>query len=779
MDIKRAAVIGAGVMGSGIAAHLANAGIPVMLLDIVAKDNPDRSAIAKGAVEKMLKADPAPFMTKKAASLVTPGNLEDDLAALKDVDWVIEAVIECLDIKQSLYEKLEAVCQPSCIISSNTSTIPLQDLVAGRGDNFAQHFLITHFFNPPRYMRLLEVVAGAKTLPDVLHTIEQVGDVRLGKGVVHCHDRPGFIANRIGTYWIQVALNEAISRKLSVEEADVMMARPLGFPKTGVFGLMDLVGLDLMPHIAKSLMGSLPKEDAFCQAYVLPPVMEKMIADGYTGRKGKGGFYRLNTAGGAKVKEAVNLHDGSYAKAGKPKFASAEAGKGGLKAVLLHADEGGQYARAVMLRVFSYVAGLVPEIAGDIESVDRAMRLGYNWKQGPFEMMDNLGVDVLIAELEKDGLPVSTLLQQAKGKSFYQLAGGQLSQLGVDGAYHPITRPEGVLLLADIKRNSAPVAKNASASLWDIGDGVLCAEFHSKMNAIDTDIFGLLQKAIALIGTGSGQYKALVIHNEADNFSVGANLGLAIFALNIGLYPQIEQLVEMGQQTYKMLKFASFPTVAAPSGMALGGGCEVLLHCSHVQAHAETYPGLVEVGVGLIPGWGGCKEMLLRHTPEKPKAGQGGPMPALGKVFEILGTAKVGKSAFEAQELGYFRPTDGVTMNKDRLLFDAKKKALDLLAAGYKAPEPRTLKVAGPSGRAALDMAVQGLREQGKATPYDLVVSDYLAETLSGGSADPLDEVSEDDILKLERSNFMKLVRHEGTLKRIEHMLLNGKPLRN
>ncbi len=778
MEIKKAAVIGAGVMGSGIAAHLANAGIPVLLFDIVPPNLPeggDRTAIAKGALEKMQKADPAPFMTKKAVGLVTPCNLDDDFAQLADVDWIIEAVIEKIEIKQNLYARLETVRKPQAVVSSNTSTIPLEHLIEGRSDVFAQHFLITHFFNPPRYLRLLELVVGDKTLPEVTKTISAVCDVRLGKGVVACKDRPGFIGNRIGTYWIQVAMNEALARGLSVEEADLVMGKPLGFPSTGVFGLMDLVGLDLMPHIAKSMISSLPPEDAFCKAYVLPPVMEKLISEGYTGRKGKGGFFRINREGGGKVKEALNLKTGTYAPATKPKLESVDAGKKGIKALLLHPDKGGQYARAVMLHVLAYAAALVPEIADDAASIDAAMRLGYAWKFGPFEMIDALGVDTVIAELEKDGLFVPPFLQQAKGRSFYKVEGGHYMQLGLDGAYHQILRPEGVLLLSDIKRASQPVAQNPSASLWDIGDGVLCAEYHSKMNAIDLDIFAMLRKAMALIGDGKGAYKALVIHNEADNFSVGANLGLAIFALNIGLYPQIEQLVAEGQETYKAIKFAPFPSVAAPAGMALGGGCEILLNTSAVQAHAETYPGLVEVGVGLIPGWGGCKEMMLRLSDST----GGGPMPALAKAFETIGTAKVGKSAFEAQEIGYFRKTDGVTMNRDRLLFDAKKKALDLLAAGYQPPAPRTIHVAGESGKATLKMAVEGLRQQGKATPYDEVVSGYLAEVLSGGDHDILDEVSEDDLIALERRAFMALVKNEGTLQRIEYMLLNGKPLRN
>lgn len=773
MTINRAAVIGAGVMGSGIAAHFANAGIPVLLLDIPAKDG-DRSGIAKGAIEKMLKADPAPLMSKKAASLITPGNLEDDIEKLGEVDWIVEAVIERLDIKRDLFAKVDKVRKAGSIVSSNTSTIPLAQMIDGQSAAFAQDFLISHFFNPPRYMRLLEWVTGPATRADAATEVKDFCDRVLGKGVVLCKDRPGFIANRIGTYWIQVALNEAIARGVTVEEADSVMGKPLGFPKTGVFGLMDLVGIDLMPHIAKSLMSTLPAEDAFCTSYQLPPVMAKMIEDGYTGRKGKGGFYRLNTANGEKVKEAINLQTGVYSKAEKPKLESADAGKKGIKAVMLHPDKGGQYARAVLLRVLAYAASLVPEIADDVLSVDTAMKLGYNWKFGPFEMIDAIGAEVLMAELQKDGLTLPPLLT---AQPFYKTENGKLFQRLPSGDYEPVLRAEGVLLLSDIKRASQPVAKNPSASLWDIGDGVLCLEFHSKMNAIDLDIFAMERKAISLIGDGKGAYKALVIHNEAESaFSAGANLGLALFAINVGLWPQIEQLVAEGQETYKALKFAPFPVVAAPSGLCLGGGCEILLHADFVQAHAETYCGLVEVGVGLIPGWGGCKEMLLRAF-EKPRGN--GPLPPVAQVFETIGTAKVAKSAFEAKDIGYFRDsTTGISMNRDRLLFDAKQKALELLQ-DYKAPEPRTLRLGGPTIKATLSMAVEGLRQTGKATPYDVVVSDKLSDVLSGFNKDITEETTEDEILKFERSVFIELVKNEGTINRIEHMLTTGKPLRN
>lgn len=778
--IARVGVIGAGVMGAGIAAHVANAGLPVVLLDIVPAGQSDRNALAAGAIEKLKKAKPAPLMSEKFARRITPGNLEDHLPLLAECDWIIEAVVERLDVKQAVFRQIDSVRKSGSIVSSNTSTIPLGRLLEGLPESFQRDFLITHFFNPPRYMRLLELVVGERTRPAAADAVRAFCDVALGKSVVDCRDTPGFIANRIGTFWIEAATIEAIEGGLTVEEADAVAGRPMGFPKTGVFGLMDLVGIDLGPHIAASLLATLPPDDAYRALHRDLPLIRKMIEAGLTGRKGKGGFYRIDKSAGGRARLAIDLATGEYRPSVKASLASlsaARAAKGpaALRALVEHPDRGGRYAWKMLSQTLAYAASLVPEIAGDVASVDEAMRCGYAWERGPFELIDQLGPAWLANRLAAEGRSVPPLLAAVGEGSFYRVEAGRRQQFGVDGAYHDIVRPDGVLRLADVKLAGKPVAKNASASLWDLGDGVLCLEFHTKMNALDEGVIRMVQTAMGRIDGRT--FKALVLHNEAENFSVGANIGVVLFAANVAAWPLIEASVEAGQQTFKALKYAPFPTVGAPSGMALGGGCEILLHCSAVQAHAESYIGLVEVGVGLIPGWGGCKEMIGRWVtnPARP----GGPMPPVAKVFETISTAKVATSAAEAQELLFLRPTDGITMNRDRLLADAKAKALALVAAGYRPPAPPEISLPGTSGRAALDMAVAGFRASGAATAHDAVVARRLAVVVSGGDTDPTETLTEDDLSRLERQAFMDLLRTPGTLARIEHMLDTGKPLRN
>ena len=526
-----------------------------------------------------------------------------------------------------------------------------------------------------------------------------------------------------------------------------------------------------MPHINASLAAAAAAGRSLPRGSSELPLIEKMISEGYTGRKGKGGFYRINRDGGQGEGGDRPRHRrvpaGAQARDRGPEASASS------RALLEHDSPHGRYAWRVLGPTLAYAAALVGDAADDIQSIDEAMRLGYNWKFGPFELIDQLGPAWLTARLEADGAAVAPLLRIADGRPFYRVHEGRRQALGLDGAYHDVVRPEGVVMLEDLKLDATPVLKNGSAALWDIGDGVACLEFTSKMNALDPDTMDLLMRAIHRVAQ---DFKALVIYNEGTNFSVGANLGLALFAANIAAWSEIENLVAQGQATYRVLKYAPFPVVGAPSGMALGGGCEILLHCDAVQAHAETYMGLVEVGVGLIPGWGGCKEMLQRWFAlgRLPK----GPMPPIAKAFETISTATVAKSAAEAKELLFLHSTDGVTMNRYRLLADAKAKALQL-AKNYKPPEPQLVNLPGPSARVAMEMAVDGFARLGKATPYDKIVSGALAEVLSGGDTDITEAIDEDGLLKLERESFRRLVRRPETLARIEHMLTTSKPLRN
>ncbi len=772
-QIKKVGVIGAGLMGSGIAAQIANAGVPVILLDIVPDGAKDRNQLANGALAAMAKADPAPLMHRGAARLITPGNLDDHLALLGDCDWIVEVVIEKPSVKQALYAKLETVRKADAVVSSNTSTIPLSTLIEGRSAEFAAHFMITHFFNPPRYMRLMELVRGPTTLAGAADAIRAFCDHRLGKTVVDAKDRPGFIANRLGTLWIQSAINNAFDLGLTVEEADLVVGRPMGIPKTGVFGLLDLVGIDLMPHVNASLVATLDKDDPFQKLQRDQPLIKKMIETGMTGRKGKGGFYKLEKIGAERVKMAIDLKTGEYRKSAKARLDSVDQAGKSLAKLVLHPDRGGRYAQAVLLDTLSYAASLVPEAADEIPAIDESMRLGYAWKFGPFELIDQLGPGALVKALKASGRAVPPFLESLGERTCYRVEAGQLQAFGLDGAYHDVVRPEGVLLLADVKRRSKPVLKNGSAALWDIGDGVACFEFTSKMNSLDPDLLGLLGKSIGLVAQ---KFKAMVIYNEGSNFSVGANLGLAMFAVNICAWDQVKGMVELGQGTYRALREAPFPVVGAPSGMALGGGCEILMHCAAVQAHAESYVGLVEVGVGLLPAWGGCATLLGRWTdaPGLPK----GPMPPIAKTFETISTAKVAKSAMEAKEALLLPHDAGVTMNRDRLLFDAKQKALAMVG-NHAPPARRSYRLPGPSGMAALTLALDGFVQKGDATPHDRVVCLKVAEVLTGGDTDVTEEISEDVLLAMERKHFMSLVRHPGSMARIEHMLETGKPLRN
>jgi 3-hydroxyacyl-CoA dehydrogenase len=677
-----------------------------------------------------------------------------------------------LQVKQDLYRKIQQHRAAHTVISSNTSTLPLADLCRGMDDDFTSHFLVTHFFNPPRYMRLLEIVTSEACLPAVEQRIRHFCDHYLGKTVVDCKDTPGFIANRIGTFWLQTAVVKAMAQNISVETADAVLSRPAGVPKTGVFGLLDLVGLDLMPHILASLSEHLPSGDAFHQLGTTPPLLEKMVASGYTGRKGQGGFYRLDESG---EKQVICLQTGEYSRALRPKPAAlAVSKKHGLRALLEHDSPEGRYAWSVLSDTLVYAASLVPEITLDIKSVDTAMRLGYNWQYGPFELLDQIGTQWFVERLRQQQRPVPPLLSQAADKSFYRVSQNALQYLGTDQVYHALRRAPGVILLEDVKRRQQPLLQNRSAAVWDIGEGVACFEFRSKMNSLNPFIMNLLKKALRELP--SQGFKGMVIYNEAEHFSVGANIAMLMIGARLRLWPFIRWVLQDGQQTFNAMQHGNFPVVGAPAGMAVGGGCEILLHCHAIVAHAETYMGLVEVGVGIVPGWGGCKEMLRRWR-DAPKAAKG-PMAASMKAFEMIAQAQVATSAEEAKEKQLLRTDDDIVMNRDRILATAREKVLSL-AADFKPPAQAVFRLAGPAGKAALSLGIEDYRKKGVATAHDACIAGELATVLTGADTDLTEELTEEDILRLEREAIIRLAKTPESLARVTHMLKEGKPLRN
>ena len=775
--IDKVAVIGSGVMGAGIAAHCANAGCEVLLLDIVQEESQDRSSVARNAIKMMHKANPEMLMHKRNAKRITPGNIEDDLHLLKDYDWVVEVIIENLEIKRNLYSKLSDYIGSNTILSSNTSTIPRSELVSELPEDISSRFLITHFFNPPRYLPLLEVVTSPEVNDDVVSRFCDFADRRLGKRVTMCNDRPGFIGNRLGVYFVQRAIKATLEHGLSVEQADAMLGRPIGLPKTGVFALMDLIGIDLIPKVGQSLQSRLNQEDPFHK--ITGPgedIIMSMIEEGYTGRKGKGGFYRLNRDDGKKVKEARDLSSGEYRKANRrAAFPSAKMGKRGLSALMDCDDDGARFVTDVLLDALAYAAFIVPDVSDDIYSIDGAMKVGYNWKKGPFEMMDSIGVPSMVKRLQETGREVPKFLSQAQEKgSFYSIEDGEIMRLSSSGEMVVVERPEETLNVADLKRRGKPLKRNGSASIWDMGDEVLLVEYHTKMNAMDPMNIEMLVNAVDI--AESDGFKGIVIGNDASNFCAGANLGLALFAANLGAWKDLEDFITLGQETYQTLKYCEVPVVAASAGLCLGGGAEVLMHCDAVQAHAESYIGLVEVGVGVVPAWGGCKELLGRLV--EYGLVTNGPMGAAMKAFETIGTAQVAKSAEQASSLGFLAPSDQITMNRDRLLADAKRKVLEL-HEDYTPPEPRTYALPGPTGMAALSLALNDLSLSGQATPHDVVVATKLAKILTGGNSDITETLEEDDILSMEKDTFANLLKNLDTLDRVQHMLETGKPLRN
>ena len=763
-EIRKAGVIGAGVMGSGIAAHLANAGLDVVLLDVEA-------STATAAVARQLKA--GGFMDPAFAERIATGSVGDDMLLLADADWIIEVVAEQPDVKQGLYTRIESVRKPGSIVSSNTSTIPLADLISGLPEAFAADFLVTHFFNPPRTMPLLELVAGAATRPHLLEAIRDFGDRRLGKSIVICRDTPGFVANRIGNFWMAAAVNEAIALGLDVEVADAAISKPFGIPKTGIFGLMDLVGIDLMVLVLRSLHGALPEADALKQYPVEPRLLARMVAQNRLGRKSGAGFVKLSAD--RKTREVVDLATGDYRPQREAKSDSLDAAKGNPRALMEHEGAAGRYAAAVMEKTLGYAAAVTPEIADGPDAVDTALRAGYGWARGPFEIIDQLGADWLVARLERRGIPVPDYLAKAAAAlGFYGVADGARVCLLPDSTRRKVAQAPGVITLAAVQLASAPVEDFGAARLWDLGEGVACFEIRTKMNTFNPEVLDALEATLARVAR---DFRGLVIGTDGPVFSAGADIHQFLEAVEQigpeGFGPRIDQ----GHRVFKAVKYAPFPVVGAAAGLAFGGGCELLLHCDAIQAHAELSIGLVETRIGVVPGWGGCKEMLLRFA-EGHVSAKGPVAPALA-AFGVIAPAKVSSSAFEARRLGYLRPRDGITMNRDRLLADAKAKALSL-AEGYAPPAPAVITLSGPSGASALRHVLDTEAVAGRLTAHDRVVGEALVTVFTGGAdADPARPAGEDTVTALERAAFIALLGEEPTLERVRHMLATGNPLRN
>ena len=809
--IQKAAVIGAGAMGSGIAAQLANAGVDVYLLDIVPADATDRDVIAKNAMQRMLKATPASdplnagFMIPENAKRITTGNIEDHLAeAVRDADWIVEVVVENIEVKRELYAKLETLKRPTAIVSSNTSTIPWKDLVDGRSDAFKASFLITHFFNPPRFMHLLEIVGGEHTPPELLEALCAFGDIRLGKNVIVCKDTPAFLANRIGIYYMFRAINESLDRNMPIDVADALLGTPIGFPKEGIFGLLDLVGIGIIPLVAKSMLKVLPADDGFRKLDQDKglKLVNGLLAEGRWGRNSpKGGFYRMHKKeDGSKQKQATDLQSGEYRDTEKVKLPQVKAAKKqGPRAVLEGDDALSQFTWVVVRDTLLYAATLIPEIADDIADVDAALRGGYNAIWGPFQVIDQLGVEWFCNKVQADGIALPPTLKLAQNRPFYREVNGHSERLSFDfekntAEYTPLPTREGVLNLSEIKRHSKPLVTHHSASLWDIGDGVTCLEFHSKMNTLDPSVLWVINSSLAFMQKNLSRFKAMVIYNEGKHFSLGANLGLIDAGFKVGkiewakalglkgpinqyVYQLTETLIYQGQSVFNAIRHAPFPVVGAPNGMALGGGCEILLHCDAIQASSETYMGLVESGVGLIPAWGGCVRYLDRC--QQISEAKHGPIPAVRVAFQsiLMPQSAVSNSAADAQKKLWLSPEDGITMNPDRLLADAKAKAL-AMAAHYTPPASATYKLPGPAGKAALSMAVDDFYIKGDVTWHDVVVADALCEVLSGGDTHVGKVLTESDVAQLEREAFLSLLRTAQTQRRIAHTLKTGKPLR-
>ena len=802
MRIEKAAVLGAGTMGAQIAAHLADAHIPTLLLDIPPRElTPEeqakgltlqskevRNRIARNGLDAARKAKPAAFFAPELASLVTIGNFDDDLPKLKDCDLIIEAVVENLEIKRSLYQRVEQHRRPQSIVASNTSGIPIHLLAEGRSDDFRRHFLGVHFFNPPRYLHLVEIIRTEWTLPEVSCFVFGFLDQRLGKGVVPAKDRPNFIANRIGTYGALYTIKTMLEDGYSIEEVDKMTGPIVGRPKSATFRTFDLVGLDVFTHVIKNLYEALP-EDEEREMFVAPEFLTKMVDGGLLGNKAKSGFYKKQKGEGDK-REIWTLETASldYRPSEKVKLPALDMAKNiedaaeRIRALVWSKDRVGAFLWKTLSRTLAYAAKRIPEIADNLVEVDRAMRWGFGWELGPFEAWDAISVEKSVARIKEEGLSVPANVEKmlASGaKSFYKKEAAQ--QFYYDfaaGKYVPLADPPGVIVLKSIKDQKGVIKKNAGASMLDLGDGVACLEFHSKMNAIGGDTLQMLKFALAEV---EKNFVGLVVGNQGPNFCVGANIMLMLMEAQDENWEELEMIGRAFQGSVMSLRYSPKPVVVAPFNMVFGGGCEMVLHADRVRAAAETYIGLVEVGVGIIPAGGGTKEMLVRALDSIPKGvDDADPFPFVKRAFETIALAKVATSAEEARSFGFISADDTISMNADRLIADAKKEVLSLAASGYVAPQQRTdILALGAPALATLKLGIHQMKRAGYISDHDAEIGEQLARILTGGDLNHPTRVSEQYLLDLEREAFLSLIGKRKTQERMAHMLKTGKPLRN
>ncbi len=763
--IHSIAVLGAGAMGARIAAHAANAGLSVLLLDL-------DSAAARDGLQRARKSSPDPFFTPETAGRIAVGGFDVDLGRIADRDWIVEAVVERLDVKQALLARVEPHRADDAVVSSNTSGIPIASLAAGRGEAFRRHWLGTHFFNPPRYLPLLEIIPTADTDPAVVDAMVQVGDHVLGKGVVVAKDTPNFIGNRIGMFGVMRVLEQLAGGNYTIEEIDAMTGPAIGRPRSATFRTVDVAGLDVLAHIAANLAERL--EDAEERAsFALPPLITDMVERGRLGSKAGAGFYRKRkTAAGSEIL-TLDPHTMDYRARRKPRLPALDAASAiddhgeRIRKLFQGRDRVGEFLRATLAPTLVYAAEVAPAIAHSIDDVDRAMRWGFGWEFGPFELWDAIGIDAVLEAAGREDPPA--LVRQLR----QSLPSAGVAVRFRKGAIPP--RAPDLQLLRRSKEERPLIRRNAGASLVDFGDGVLGLEFHSKMNAIGGDTVAMMQ---AGVDEASRHFDALVIGNDAPAFSAGANLMLLLIEAQEENWDEIDLLVRTFQSAVLGLRYAGVPVVVAPAGPALGGGCEIVLHGDRVQAAAETYMGQVEVGAGLIPAGGGTKELLARFTARA--AGAADPLPYVQQAFELIGFGKVSTSAADARRLGLLRDTDAVTMNRERVLSDAKAAALNMARAGYQPPAARNdVPVGGAGVRAALDLGVHLAWRGGHISDYDAHLGRTLSRILAGGDLPHAAAVSEQRLLDLEREAFLSLCGEPKTQERIAHVLKTGKSLRN